>query len=73
MSNIKVYHKPFAESWAYANILQDELGAMSRVLYSMLALVFLSTLAGFYRTHLLPPKAPAPPRAPEIVDGFKDL
>ena len=29
MSNIKVYQKPFAESWAYANVLKDELKAAS--------------------------------------------
>ena len=29
MSNIKVYQKPFAESWAYANVLRDELKAFS--------------------------------------------
>ena len=29
MSNIKVYQKPFAESWAYANVLKNELGAAS--------------------------------------------
>ena len=29
MSNVLVYQKPFAESWAYANILKDELKAAS--------------------------------------------
>ena len=29
MSNIKVYQKPFAESWSYANALKDELKAAS--------------------------------------------
>ena len=29
MSNIKVYQKPFAESWAYANVIRDELKAAS--------------------------------------------
>ena len=29
MSNIKVYQKPFAESWAYANVLKDKLKAVS--------------------------------------------
>ena len=29
MSNIKVYQKPFTESWAYANVLKGELGAAS--------------------------------------------
>ena len=29
MSNIKVYQKPFDESWAYANVLKGELGAAS--------------------------------------------
>ena len=29
MSNIKVYQKPFAESWSYSNVLKDELGAAS--------------------------------------------
>ena len=29
MSNIRVYEKSFAESWAYANVLKNELGAAS--------------------------------------------
>ena len=29
MSNIRVYEKSFAESWAYANVLKGELGAAS--------------------------------------------
>ena len=29
MSNIRVYEKSFAESWAYANVLRDELKAAS--------------------------------------------
>ena len=29
MSNIRVYEKSFAKSWAYANVLKNELGAAS--------------------------------------------
>ena len=29
MSNIRVYEKSFGESWAYANVLKNELGAAS--------------------------------------------
>ena len=29
MSNIRVYEKSFAESWAYANVLKNELGTAS--------------------------------------------